>query len=329
MTIALVRVRYLAAYVQAYEGLGGNAGRLLRETRVSAELLASPHGLLPLQRVMQFVHLAAREVGPALGSLAAPQRLCDLGDMSARLASAPSLRHAFALLSQLARAEATGIELFMQHREGAVWLCRTPIPVNDEILLGQIERFVVQAMLMLARDWLGEAWRPEELWLLSAPQPGDDRFREIPRVRYRAPLLAFPVPLRDAYAPRRASSREPSQPSGGDPLSLDELSFLGSLTRLLETQLPAGRVSLRDTAELLDTSPRTLQRRLDEHGFAYSSLLDEVRQKVALDRLRTTNAPITLIAQELGYSDSAHFARAFRRWAGMSPLAVRRLHREQ
>lgn len=327
MTISLVRVRYLAAYVQAYEGLGGNPSRLLRETHLSAELLASPFGLLPLQRVTQFVRLAAREVGPALGSRAAPQQLSDLGEMSARLTSAPSLRHAFALLSRLARAEATGIEFFMQHRGGAVWLCRTPIPVDDELLLGPVERFVAQAMLTLVRHWLGETWRPEELWLLGGPQPGDDAFYEVPRVRHRSPLLAFPVPLRDAYGPRVAPPCEPSQP-GVDPPSLDELSFVGSLTRVLETQLPAGRVSLRDTAELLDTSPRTLQRRLDEHGFAYSSVLDEVRQRVALDRLRTTDAPITLIAHELGYSDSAHFARAFRRWAGMSPLAVRRLHRE-
>jgi AraC-like DNA-binding protein len=324
MNVELVRVRYLVDHVWAYERLGGNVDRLLREARLSPTLLESPQGVVPLQRLAQLVLAATREVGPSLGAAAAPHRLSDLGELGAHLSRAASLRQAFDRFARLARAEATGATFFSTHHRGSLWLCRAALPGFDERLLVQVERYVVEVLLSIARHWLGPTWRPEELWLLSEPQAGDDPFAEIPRIRYRAPMLGFPVSLRDAHDTTAPPSTDPGTPSHGDPLPLDELSFVESLARLIETHLPAGRVSLPELSELLGTSPRTIQRRLDEHGTVYSSLLADVRQNLALTRLRTTDAPVTEIAQELGYSDSAHFARAFRRWAGVSPLELRR-----
>ena len=48
-------------------------------------------------------------------------------------------------------------------------------------------------------------------------------------------------------------------------------------------------------------------------------LLDEVRYEAAIDLMQDTDNTITDIASLLGYSDPSHFARAFRRMAGVSP----------
>lgn len=326
MTIPLVRVRYLLAYSEAVERLGGDAKRLLREARLSPELLASVEGVVPLRRMTEFVKLAAREVGPTLGSTAAPRRLTELGPIGQHLAAAPTLSHAFERLAQLARSQATGASFVIRRQEGLLWLCRTPLAIESDLLLAQLERYVVEVMLALVRHWLGEAWRPEELWLQSEPWGDDDRFADVPRLRHRAPQLGFPVSILDAYS-AVAEPGEPSSAPSFDETPFDELTFTGCLSRVLETQLPLGQISLPEIAELVGTSARTLQRRLDAQGTTYSVVLDEVRQRVALERLRHSDATVTEIAHDLGYSDSAHFARAFRRWSGLSPLELRRQHR--
>lgn len=326
MTIPLARARYLLAYADAYDRLGGDAKRLLREVHLSHELLASADGLVPLRPVMRFIELATREVGPTLGSLAAPRKLGELGRLGRYVAAAPSLGEAFTRLGQVARAEATGTDFTTRRQHGAVWLSRSAFPIENEILLAQVERYTLEIMLVVVRHWLGDGWWPDELRLQSEPWPDEGRFTDIPRLRHRAPELSFPVTAQEVLATTGAEPLDP--PESFDLTPLDALGFAGSLAKVVETQLPLGEISLPEVAALVGTSARTLQRRLDEQGTTYSEVLDEVRQRVALERLLQSDATITEIAHDLGYSDSAHFARAFRRWAGISPLELRRLHRK-
>ncbi|WP_083241389.1 helix-turn-helix transcriptional regulator [Methyloceanibacter stevinii] len=90
-------------------------------------------------------------------------------------------------------------------------------------------------------------------------------------------------------------------------------------------ELKEGRVSIHGTAARLGVSPRTLQRRLQSNGLNYRNLVELVRRKYAFLLLRRTSLTITEIAMELGYSEHANFARAFRRWTGHSP----KLYRQQ
>ena len=75
--------------------------------------------------------------------------------------------------------------------------------------------------------------------------------------------------------------------------------------------------------ELFNTSKRTLQRRLGEMGTSYSELLDHARFRAASLLLGNPAMTVTDIGHQLGYSDVAHFTRAFRRIAGVTPLAYR------
>ena len=57
---------------------------------------------------------------------------------------------------------------------------------------------------------------------------------------------------------------------------------------------------------------------------SWRRLADQIHCDAAVDRLRDPARGITDIAHELGYSDSANFTRAFRRWTGVSPQTYRR-----
>ncbi len=77
-------------------------------------------------------------------------------------------------------------------------------------------------------------------------------------------------------------------------------------------------------ADRLGLTERTLIRRLESENSSFRGLVDQVRQTLAQDWLRRTDMPISRIAELLGYRDPANFGRAFRRWTGVSPGAMRR-----
>jgi AraC-like DNA-binding protein len=74
----------------------------------------------------------------------------------------------------------------------------------------------------------------------------------------------------------------------------------------------------------LRTSSRSMQRALAAAQTSYEKILGRVLSRRAAELVRDGALPITQIGYELGYSDAAHFTRAFTRWFGESPQSWRR-----
>ena len=67
-----------------------------------------------------------------------------------------------------------------------------------------------------------------------------------------------------------------------------------------------------------------MQRRLTREGVSYRAVLDQARYVRARELIvRHQDVSLTEIAHELGYGDLAAFSRAFRRWSGEPPSALR------
>lgn len=88
-------------------------------------------------------------------------------------------------------------------------------------------------------------------------------------------------------------------------------------------RLATGDPSIEGVARALETNVRTLQRRLAAAGTSHSRVLAEVRLKVAIDLLEDRRLTLAEISSRLGYSDPAHFTRAFTRWTGRTPRDYR------
>lgn len=73
-----------------------------------------------------------------------------------------------------------------------------------------------------------------------------------------------------------------------------------------------------EAASRLAMSERSLARSLASEGKSFRAVRDEMRRDVALERLRDGVA-ISEVAYLLGFSDTAAFYRAFRRWTGDAP----------
>lgn len=85
--------------------------------------------------------------------------------------------------------------------------------------------------------------------------------------------------------------------------------------------------TLSQIAGRLFLSTRTLRRRLEDAQTSYQEIVGETRRDLAVGYLTDTSLSAGAIAEILGYSDTANFRQAFKRWTGESPQRYRRLAR--
>lgn len=83
---------------------------------------------------------------------------------------------------------------------------------------------------------------------------------------------------------------------------------------------PANAASMSNIARELGVSERSLRRHLAREGLDFRSLVAERRWEVAREMLRN-GVVVKQVAGELGYRSTSAFHRAFRRWAGSTPVA--------
>jgi AraC-like DNA-binding protein len=84
-----------------------------------------------------------------------------------------------------------------------------------------------------------------------------------------------------------------------------------------------GPLSLEEMARMMNTSARTLKRRLQEDGTTFRNLVNESRSAMAETLLSDARLTLTEIAERLGYSDLSSFSQAFKRWYGLAPQVYR------
>jgi AraC-like DNA-binding protein len=113
-------------------------------------------------------------------------------------------------------------------------------------------------------------------------------------------------------------------PDDGNGYERLEHGFPFAIRQVVGGLLADGTPKITSVAESIGASVRTLQRRLSEIDTTFSNIVEEAKMKTADTMIVESDLALNEIAHELGYSDQAHFTRAFRRWAGVSPGAYRR-----
>jgi len=92
--------------------------------------------------------------------------------------------------------------------------------------------------------------------------------------------------------------------------------------RIIE-ELNNGVPNQEKIANSLNMSLRNLQRKLKSEDNSFKNILDETRSELSKQYLRGSDRPIIEVGFLLGFSEPSNFARAFRRWTGVSPVQYR------
>lgn len=91
------------------------------------------------------------------------------------------------------------------------------------------------------------------------------------------------------------------------------------LTELFKNALYMGINTREKFARIFNVSVRTLQRKLQNDGNSFSSILEEVRKEQSILLLKDSQLTINHVAYLLGYQDPSAFYKAFKKWYKMTP----------
>jgi AraC-like DNA-binding protein len=150
-------------------------------------------------------------------------------------------------------------------------------------------------------------------------------------VRFSAPedCLAFARNLLDGHLRTAAASlaalldaKMPTTPPPPEDAGAPD-AFLEQVRDAIAELIAQGDASLQGAAARLHTSTRTLQRELSRRATSHKELLDSVRRERAQGLLGEGTMTVAEVAARLAYSEPSAFFRAFRRWTGTSPRALR------
>jgi len=239
--------------------------------------------------------------------------------------TAPMVRQAIELAVRFAptRTNALRLELVVEEPQASLYI--------DEVLdLGRLRDTVLIALAVglwrIGENLTGVELRGAADFTFAEPSylgeqhgPLSVRFNQ-PRNRLRFDPAYLDLPLRMAHENASLLAREQLE------RALSEITQSTLVTQVRDAIVsPDGEFrDLSEVARVLGMSERTLKRKLQAEGAAFSELLDEVRGAHASALLRDPKLSIDEIAERVGYADTSNFTRAFRRWTGKTPAAFRK-----
>ncbi|WP_338050237.1 AraC family transcriptional regulator [Pseudomonas typographi] len=315
---------------------GHDPGPLLAQFGLDAQRLAEPRARLSIPRYMRLGHAASQLIGdPALGlHMGRASRLPLLGLAGVTAAQAPNVREAARTVIRFEPLYASnyrGQSSFEEDARGA-WLNFYSIsPYNA------YNRFVVDSVLS---GWLqqlaqlaGVPLAAEQLHIEFAAPCDAPAYAALSQQPVQFGATANRLRLGQAQLALRNPEHCPGTWQQLVQLCEVELAQLTRtrtlserITALLGPLLGGGREpDLEQVAARLKMPSWTLRRKLAEEGTRFRTLLGDTRRDLAMAYIRDTDLAFGEIAYLLGFASAEAFARAFKRWSGVTPGAYRRL----
>jgi len=319
---------------QTIEGAGQDAAAMFAEVGLDLERLRDPNVRIPSEALQRLLLLAQERCGlPTFGlrlvEYVHPTTFYSLG---VAMYASETLGDYLERFVKYYRLITTNDFLAASIEEGVYSLRATPQPEMRLIPI-RVDGFAALTVRTI-RIALQEHFSPMSV-ALARPCPEGleaeyEAFFDCP-VTFDAPVTTICIAESDLA--HRLPSANPEMTRLYEQLAIDYLEkidradFPGRVYKELVRLLPTGVSGKEQVAQALNMSTRTLYNKLEGAGTTFREVLDETRQSLAEEYIRQ-DLPIYEIAYLIGFSDTANFSRAFKKWTGKSPMEFRDARRD-
>lgn len=328
---ANIPVFLLRSVARALDALGIPTHDLTLGLGFSLSDFSDPGSRFSFRQGRELILRAQKQAGGSALGLETGKRetITSIGLVGYAMTTCETVGEAITLALKLQR-DAGSMLLFDLHQEdGLITVTATNRFPDPEIQMFLIEE-AFASFMQIASDLIGESFKPVRVEL-AYPRPLHNL--EYARI-FGCPVHFDQLNSRFVYDASWHSHRL----STADLLNHRQvLAFLEqnqarnreneeiieSVERVLRQRL-TDRLGVREVADILFMSERTLRRRLADCGVSFSSVQERLRRERALELLSNRAFSISQIAFATGFADSHNFNRAFRRWTGKTPGALRR-----
>ncbi|MEC8426895.1 MAG: AraC family transcriptional regulator ligand-binding domain-containing protein [Pseudomonadota bacterium] len=317
---------WVAALVKAIAAEGVNPSPLLAQAGIAEDVLLDAEGRVAIANMKQLWRLAVEATGNSAIGLQVPRYLtsASLFAIGSLLEVAPTFQEGIRNFINYQPVISTAIEVSCDALEQDQYLIRVDVKVSED--MPEAEDALVSALVSALVTAM-----PQHLTILKVsmirPEPEQTaiyRQRLCETLEFSQPSIAIQF---------HCSSEVMGKPVVANPVLENAIqSVLDDYVRRMADESLLTRVrgeiillmkdeepSLECVAQRFHMSGRTLQRKLEAKGTGYRQLLDEARRELALELVGNTNSRITDIALRLGFRNASNFARAFKRWSGVTP----------
>lgn len=322
--IHLVKAAFHTQFRVAMENCGVSADHYFKKVKLPIEV-SDPESLVPLMPFYSLINMVAiNENIPDFGSHVAQitpwHKVASLGPL---IQNSKNLKELLTIFCEVASGQSSPV-IFSVKDEGSLFsFCYT----NTLLFKGEIqmELYRITSMIQLVQLAASAVWRPETIRLKMRKT---DIVNASPLLRDSEIIFsqtdsAISIPNNFLQLPVQLNIPEFIDKDDKEQADLN-IEFVKSIRQIIKTYTATRNTSLEEIADVTNMSARTLQRRLTDNGLKFNELLSQAKFEHAKEKLRDRLILVSEIAKSLGYSDAAHFTRAFHRWSGVSPSAFRK-----
>ncbi len=325
--MTVVDKKEVELFAELFKHIDGEIYTLLRSAQIPNDILTSNdhYDYLPETTVKNVVKIMGESASREEFSLFM-WSFCKqtyVPRLVAKLSQQGSLKNALDQFGEQLKLVSNGANVYTKQSGGKWWLVREK-PFTNAPWFKFAELFSVIFINELLSVLTQGRWKPSEVGIQngdlecfqSLPQMGSAQFYT------HRPVTAFEIPedimLAPIGLPNIAQVSDLNKPLPS--------SFLSAFKLVIKPYLTMGKLPISLASEILNIHVRTIQRRLESEGVVYKTLIEEMVLEQVLELLKQSDLSITQVGAKMGYSDSSHFTRAFKRQMNMTPRQYRKEH---